>query len=184
MPNLSHSRRGRLLFKHVARAGFGLAFGMGTASSFARADDTRPAADPPTTQPTTEPAIDQAALDTHFSKAMTNAVLVGRFTLEGDDKPPREERYTIASAKKLNGDLWLLAARIQFGSKDVTVPLVLPVKWAGDTPVITVTNMGIPGIGTYTARVLIYDDHYAGTWSGGPTHRGELFGKIEHPAQP
>jgi hypothetical protein len=42
--------------------------------------------------------------------------------------------------------------------------------------------MGVPGIGTYSARVLIYDDHYAGTWSGSATHRGSLFGKIEHAA--
>jgi hypothetical protein len=131
----------------------------------------------------TQPVADeQAALEEQFAKTMTNAVLVGRFTIEGNDKPPAEEHYTITSATKVHGDLWLLSARIQFGNKDVTVPLILPVKWAGDTPIITVTKMGIPGIGTYTARVLIYDDHYAGTWSGSPTHRGSLFGKIEHPA--
>jgi hypothetical protein len=133
------------------------------------------------TPPASQPADEQAALEDQFSKMMTNAELVGRFTIEGNDKAPAEEHYTISSAKKLHGDLWLLVARIQFGNKDVTVPLVLPVKWAGDTPIITVTKMGIPGIGTYTARVLIYDDHYAGTWSGGTTHRGSLFGKIEHP---
>jgi hypothetical protein len=139
------------------------------------------AADPPPAA--TQPAdAEQEALEKQFAKTMTNAVLVGRFTIEGNDKPPGEEHYTITSATKIHGDLWLLNARIQFGNKDVTIPLILPVKWAGDTPIITVTKMGIPGIGTYTARVLIYDDHYAGTWSGSPTHRGSLFGKIEHPA--
>lgn len=124
----------------------------------------------------------QALLEQKFAESMTNAVLVGRFTIDGDDKPPKTERYTILSAKKVAGDLWLFNARIQFGSKDVTLPLPIPVKWAGDTPVISVTDMGVTGIGTYTARVLIYEDRYAGTWSGSPTHGGTLFGRIEHPA--
>jgi hypothetical protein len=54
----------------------------------------------------------------------------------------------------------------------------LEIKWAGDTPIITLTNMAIPGLGTFTARVLIYDNRYAGTWQHGPVG-GNLFGKIE-----
>jgi hypothetical protein len=155
-------------------AGFALSMPL-PRSSNAVASDAPPAA----TQPA---ANDQAAFDGQFEKTMTNAEMRGLFTIEGDDKPLKEEHYTIASVRKLKGDLWLINARIRFGSKDVTVPLILPVKWAGDTPVITVTNVGIPGIGTYTARVLIYDDHYAGIWSGSATHRGALFGTIQHPA--
>jgi hypothetical protein len=142
------------------------------------------AADPaiPATQPVAAAEADQAALEQQFIQTMNHAELVGRFTMEGDKNPPREEHYTIIGVTKVHGDLWLINARIQFGSKDVTVPLILPVKWAGDTPMISVTDMGIPGIGKYTARVLIYDDHYAGTWFGSATHRGALFGKIDHPA--
>ncbi len=135
------------------------------------------AADAP---PATQSAPDQAALDAQFAKNMTNVTLVGRFTIDGDDKPPKQERYTITSVTKLQGDLWLFNARVQYGSKDVTLPLVLPVKWAGDTPMISITKLGMPGLGTYTARVLFYDDHYAGTWSGSPTHGGSLFGRLEH----
>jgi hypothetical protein len=58
------------------------------------------------------------------------------------------------------------------------VPLVIPVKWAGDTPVISVTDLSIPGAGTYTARVMIYRDQYAGTWSGVDCG-GHLWGRIE-----
>jgi hypothetical protein len=132
--------------------------------------------------PATQPAADTDALEQQFIKTMTNAVLVGRFTTEGNNRAPAEERYTIVSVKKIAGDLWLISARIQFGNKDATIPLPIPVRWAGDTPVLCVTDMGVPGIGTYSARVLIYDDHYAGTWSGSATHRGSLFGKIEHAA--
>ena len=78
------------------------------------------------------------------------------------------------------GDRWLFVARVEFGGKDVAVPIPLDVKWAGDTPVITLTDLTIPGLGTYTARVLIFRDHYAGTWSGGG-HGGHLWGRIERP---
>jgi hypothetical protein len=130
--------------------------------------------------PASQPALELSELDQHFQKTMTNATLAGQFTIDGDDKAPGKERYTIVGVRKLKGNYWLFNARIQFGTKDVTVPMVLPVLWAGDTPVITVTDVGMPGIGTYTARVMIYDDHYAGTWSGGKTHQGMLFGRIEH----
>ena len=60
------------------------------------------------------------------------------------------------------------------------LPLPLPVEWAGDTPVITVNDVAIPGFGTFSARVMFYDDHYAGYWShtGEEDHGGHLFGLI------
>jgi len=36
----------------------------------------------------------------------------------------------------------------------------------------------MPGLGTFTSRVLVYRDEYAGTWTGGD-HGGQMFGKIE-----
>jgi len=51
------------------------------------------------------------------------------------------------------------------------------VKWAGDTPVIVLDKVGIPGAASYSARVLIYEKTYAGTWSGGD-HGGLLNGVI------
>ena len=96
-----------------------------------------------------------------------------------EDQSPKPEEYTITSAMKLpDGDLWLLKTRIKYGDKDVTVPIPLEIKWAGDTPVITLTNLGIPGLGTFTSRVVIYDNRYAGTWQHGNVG-GNLFGRIE-----
>ena len=63
----------------------------------------------------------------------------------------------------------------------MTVPLPLTVKWAGDTPVITLTDLAIPGLGHLYRAVLIYRGQYAGTWSAGD-HGGELWGHIEKPA--
>ena len=42
-------------------------------------------------------------------------------------------------------------------------------------PLITLTDLAIPGMGTYTARVILYRDQYAGTWSG-KDHGGQIFG--------
>ena len=139
---------------------------------------------------TPESKPDPAELDKQFEKTMTGATLVGRFTVErpggnangNGNRQPGEDRYHINKVTKMTGDYWLFAARVQYGQKDVTVPMMLQVKWAGDTPVITLTNLSIPGLGTYTARVLIYSDHYAGYWSGGD-HGGNLWGRIEHEEQ-
>jgi hypothetical protein len=131
---------------------------------------------------------DQATLEKEFAQSLTGVVLVGRYTIdrpngkpdeaEKADSKPREDRYTIQQVSKISGDLWLFQARVQYGERDVTVPIPLAVKWAGDTPVITLTDAAIPGLGTYTARVMIYRGQYAGTWSGGD-HGGHMWGRIE-----
>jgi hypothetical protein len=125
-------------------------------------------------------APNQAALEKKFSETMSGAVMVGSFTVtgQGKDKDLKQERYTLGEVKKLENGFWLFPVRIQYGEKDSTVPLPLQVQWAGDTPMITLTKFPVPGFGTFTARVLIYDDHYAGYWSGGD-HGGHLFGTIE-----
>lgn len=111
---------------------------------------------------------------------LTNVKLIGSFTISGrDDAAPKSEEYTISSAMKLpDGDVWLIKARIKYGDKDVTVPMPLEIKWAGDTPVITLTDMEIPTLGTFSSRVVIYDGRYAGTWQHGKVG-GHLFGRIE-----
>jgi hypothetical protein len=126
-----------------------------------------------------EKKVSRADLERKLEQTLSGSVMIGHFTVTGD-KPgvsPKEERYTLKRVKKLEGDNWLFEARIQYGEHDRTLPLTLPVLWAGDTPVITLTKLPVPGFGTFTARVLIYDDQYAGTWSGGD-HGGQLFGRI------
>ena len=122
----------------------------------------------------------QKALFDRFEKTMSGVKLVGQFTIVGqEDKPPRAEEYTILSVSKMSeGDYWSIKARIKYGDKDLVVPLPLEVKWAGDTPVITLTDLTIPVLGTFSARVVIYNKKYAGTWTHGKVG-GHLFGKIE-----
>jgi len=46
--------------------------------------------------------------------------------------------------------------------------------------VISLTNFAVPGFGSFTARVVMYNGAYAGTWgsAGANGHGGKLFGKI------
>jgi len=116
-----------------------------------------------------------------LEKTLTGATFDGQFTIEGKKEqvvPGGDEKYTITSAKKLpEGDLWLLKARIKYGKTDTVVPLPIEIQWAGDTPVITMTRFTIPEMGTFSARVLIYEGRYAGTWQHDSVG-GHLFGAI------
>ena len=114
-----------------------------------------------------------------FQEILSDATLTGHFTITGgeDSSNLREEKYTITKVTKLSDDYWLFFARIQYGGRDVTVPLKLEVKWADDTPIITLTDLELPNLGTFTARVIIYRGQYAGTWSSGK-HGGHMFGII------
>jgi len=123
---------------------------------------------------------DKKQLYSDFSELLSGVKLVGRFTTLGnDDGPAAKEEYTIHSATKLpQGDYWLITARIKYGHVDLTIPMPLEIKWAGDTPVITLTKLTLPGLGTFSSRVLIYNDKYVGTWTHGEVG-GHLFGILE-----
>ncbi len=124
-------------------------------------------------------APENAALEKQFKELLTDAVFVGRWCLvkDGAMGEEQDEKYTIHGASKVGGEVWLIHARVQYGRRDLVVPIPVKVKWAGDTPIISITDLGIPGLGTYTARVVVYGGTYAGTWSGG-NHAGLLHGII------
>jgi hypothetical protein len=126
-------------------------------------------------------AVDPASLDEReraFTERMRNSVLEGAFTMDGRDGPPRADRYEIASVEKVGEDLWRFNARMVHEGTDVTLPFVVPMRWIGDTPVVMLTDYGIPSLGTFTARVFFYGDRYAGTWQHGDGVGGHLFGTI------
>lgn len=125
-----------------------------------------------------------------FAERMQNVDLVGHFTIEGiegledvegvsRDKNP--ERYEIASVSKLEGegDRWRFDVRVVYMTVDVTLPVVVPIVWAGDTPMVSITDFELPGLGDqFGARVLFYDERYAGTWDHGQ-YGGLMYGMIE-----
>ena len=139
-----------------------------------------PATDPKEERPAAGASAESAEqLEANFRAALTKAELKGRWysVRDGVIGPEREEQYNILGVTKLAGDMWLIQARIRYAQKDITAPIPVRVKWAGDTPVITVDNVPVPGSGTYSARVMIFKDTYAGTWTGGD-HGGLLSGVI------
>ena len=120
----------------------------------------------------------QKTLFKNFEKAMKGVRFSGFFTVDGAKNQPSEEVYEIQSVQKFGEqNLWIFTARIRYGQKDVTLPMPLPVKWVGNIPVITMDEMNIPGLGTFSAHVVIDGNKYAGTWSHGKVG-GHLYGKI------
>src|SRR5947207_1092537 len=94
--------------------------------------------------------VDPASLsdfERQFSERMRGAALVGRFTIDGrEDQPGRPDRYDISSVEKIGNDQWRFNARIRYGTLDVTLPVVVTMRWAGDTPMITLTDYSIPSL--------------------------------------
>ena len=127
----------------------------------------------------------QADMEKQFTEMLTGAVFVGSFQVTDEDglsgkaalTPPQTEKYEIIGVSKVIDDQWIVRARIQYGDKDVTIPVPVRVVWAGDTPIITVKKMDLPMLGTYAARVMVYRNFYAGTWFG-DCYGGVLSGQI------
>ncbi len=115
-------------------------------------------------------------MEKRFQESLTNVTLSGLFTEDGVAEMS-EDRYVIESATKLKDDTWKLDTRFEFNRKEIKFSLPVQVKWAGDTPVITLTNFPIPGAGIVQARVLLFNNSYAGTWVG-KKHGGKMFGNV------
>ena len=118
------------------------------------------------------------AREAWFSDLLSNSVLEGWFTDSNQpEAPPSQDRYTLGAVEKQEDGRWKFESKIEYGGRSFSVPLLLNVVWAGDTPVITLDNLVIPMAGTFTARVLFQGEGYAGTWEGGG-HGGQLMGRI------
>lgn len=115
-----------------------------------------------------------------FVDRMNNALFVGRWCLvkEGQMGEDRADEYVIQSASKVEGDDWVITTRMKFGGVDVNVNVPVQVKWAGDTPVISVTDVKIPQVGEYSARVAVDGDQYGGSWRG-VGYGGLMYGVIK-----
>ncbi|HUP81265.1 MAG TPA: hypothetical protein VM260_22125 [Pirellula sp.] len=126
-------------------------------------------------KPSNKQSIDE------FSKYLSGTVLTGVFTVDGKplDKL-HEERYEIKTARKLEGydSLWEIVTRIKYGDKNVELPVEINVEWIGKTPVMVMDSVPLPGLGTFSARVVFHDKKYAGTWKHDAVG-GHLFGRVD-----
>lgn len=118
-------------------------------------------------------------LERDFAERMQNVTLVGHFTIDGrEELGGHPERYEIERVTKVGDADWRFDARITYADIDVTLPVTVPIVWADDTPMITITDFSIPTLGTFTVRLLFYDDRYAGSWQHGE-FGGVMYGVIE-----
>jgi hypothetical protein len=127
-------------------------------------------------------AVDPASLtelEQQFAERMRDVSLVGSFTVAGrEDRAPRPDRYDITSVEKVGDDLWRFNASMQCCGVSGAMPIVVPMRWTGDTPMIMMTDTSLPGLGTFTVRLFFYEDRYAGTWQHGSAG-GLMMGRIE-----
>jgi hypothetical protein len=135
----------------------------------------------PATAEKTEDAADEARLaaEAAFSELLSGATLVGNFTTDSDQPVDpsqllRPDRYELATVNKIKDDFWMFI----YIHKGVPIPLSMKVLWAGKTPVLTLDEFTIAGMGTFSARLMFHGDRYAGTWQHGKVG-GLMFGKIE-----
>lgn len=128
-------------------------------------------------------AVDPATLtdsERQFVERMHGVSLIGNFTVEGrsTSRTPREDRYDIESVEKVGDDLWRFNAGMQCCGVNGTIPMVIPMRFVGDTAMIMMTDTSLPGIGTFTVRLFFYGDRYAGSWQHGKVG-GSMSGRIE-----
>ena len=114
-----------------------------------------------------------------LTEMLANVELIGTYTQNGAGTESHKERYTIYRVAKIPGQdyLWRFDVRMQFGSVDLRLPLPLTVRWAQDTPMVILDDTKIPGLGTFSAKVVFDKTRYAGTWQHG-SEGGHLFGNI------
>lgn len=129
-----------------------------------------------------KPTSDQAAREQAFSEKLSGATLVGTFVTDGKEGS-KPDRYRIVSATKVKDADWIFTATMKLGENEVDLPIPIKVYWADDTPVMSLTDLTIPRVGTFTARVMFFGDRYAGTWQHGD-HGGTFSGLIEKTAKP
>jgi hypothetical protein len=118
-------------------------------------------------------------LERQFTERMHDVTLIGSFTVAGrEDRAPREDRYDISSVEKVGDDLWRFNAGMKCCGVVGAIPVVVPMRWNGDTPTIMMTDTSLPGLGTFSVRLFFYGDRYAGTWQHGAVG-GHMWGRIE-----
>jgi hypothetical protein len=114
----------------------------------------------------TDPAEREQKLQT----MLEGARLVGQFTVMGVDgvsRAPQAEQYAVSRLERDAQGRWVFNVSMSYGTQQHTMPVPVTIEWAGDTPMITMTEQTVEGLGTFTARVLLYEGLYAGTWKHG-----------------
>jgi len=144
-------------------------------------------ATPPPSEPAAPPIPSRAELEKQLAEDLTGATLIGVWQMTGKDgltgkaalTDPKPDQYNISKAMKVTGDHWVIQARIRYADKDVNIPVPVRVVWAEDTAIITLNDLSMPLLGTYSARVMIHHGFYSGVWyCGEKNYGGVMQGRI------
>ncbi|MGH9335571.1 MAG: hypothetical protein ACRD21_17690, partial [Vicinamibacteria bacterium] len=89
-----------------------------------------------------DPSSDpEAERDRKFEEMMSNASLVGQSTSFDEEGITGAEEYVIEKVSRIAGDRWLFQTTMKLGYREVPVPIPITILWAGETPVITLTDL-------------------------------------------
>lgn len=142
---------------------------------------------PTATPPPIKATFDKTKLEKEFSESLRGTTLVGTWQMTGPGglksadplTEPKPDEYVIADVAKAGEDLWVVQAKIGFAKNELIVPVPVRVVWAEDTAIITLNDLPVPMIGTYSARVMIHNGFYSGVWySNEKNYGGVMQGRI------
>lgn len=125
----------------------------------------------------------QEQRDAEFEALLDGARMEGKFNLNSasGESAAQVDLYSVSELRRGEDGTWIFEYTMSYGQgpdgPKQTVPIPVRVEWAGDTPVLTMTDQTVEGLGTFTVRVMIHDERYAGTWSNG-TVGGHMWGRI------
>lgn len=140
-------------------------------------------AGPSSAQEGLEATKSQEQRDAEFAALLDGARMEGKFNLSSatGESAAQVDLYSVSELRKGEDDTWIFEYTMSYGQgpdgPKQTVPIPVRVEWAGDTPVLTMTDQTVEGLGTFTVRVMIHGERYAGTWSNG-TVGGHMWGRI------
>lgn len=134
----------------------------------------------------TAPAEAQGTADVEakFIAMLNSATLKGSWAPVQQGKLGGEkgnDTYQIARAQKSADGKWAIVTKINYGGRQVEFPMPCDVKFAGDTAVLILENVPSgPGGAKWSARVMFFDDVYAGRWyeTTNKEHGGTINGTI------
>ena len=115
-----------------------------------------------------------------FKFLFTKSYLSGRWAPLKDGALGDErmgDKYQIVSVAKGKDDNWVVNAKLKYREQEFVLPFPVRMKFDGDTAILIVDDLTIPGGGTYSARLMIYERTYSGTWKG-QRGGGMLYGTI------
>ena len=115
-----------------------------------------------------------------FSEMLTDATFKGTWApiaggVLGDEK---DDGYKIVSVSKKKGHIWEFITRMKIRGTEIDFPMPIEVRFAGDTAVLILNNVPVGEGKTYSARVMIHNDVYAGSWWGIGGKGGTISGTI------